>query len=208
MEKLALSLDTEMEIMCKWEMTAEEWLFVRALFVAKYEQDTRPLTRYFNDCVKTGIPRETIKSLQKKKVLSKSFKVAAGVTLGVDDLEFEESFDKKYFKISGEGGAEMFNAYPEYINLSNGKLVGIKNITKQGFRTLEDFFFVYSKAIKHSKQKHDLVMKSLEFAKEHNLINYLITEYVITQKWESHIKMMESGEIGKFVTTFDTYSAA
>lgn len=208
MDKLSHTVDEEMNIMCTWGLTADEWLFIRLLFIAKSEGLLKPLSRYFNDCVKTGLPLDLIISLQKKKVLSKNFKAERGVDFTIDSIEFEDKFDKKYFKVSDQAGRELFNEYPSYLMLSGGKMVPIKNITKQGFNSIEDFFFVYSKSIKHSKVTHERVMESLEFAKEHKLINYLITEYVISRKWEDHIKMMDSGEIGNFVTTFDTVTTA
>jgi hypothetical protein len=206
MDTLAHTLDNELAIMLKWTLTAEEWLFIRLLFLAKEEQHTKPLVTYFNQCAKTGMPLDVIKSLQKKKILCKDFVAEKGVDFTVDDIEFEDKFDEQYFKIANVGGKEVFDAYPHYLMLSGGKMVPIRNFSKH-FRNEDDLFFTYSKMIKHSRVTHERVLESLEFAKAHNLINYTIAEYVISRKWEDHIHAMDSGEIGKFVTTFDTMSS-
>lgn len=206
MEKLSLSLDKELEVMKKWGLNGDQWMFVRLLFMA-LDPNSQPqyLARYVNECAKTGVARHIIVELRNKGIIDKSYKVPAeGSVFVLSDVKFSASFEKSYFKLSGEAGQELFDAYPHYMYMDNGKILPLRNITKGGFMTLDDFFLAYSKAIRYDRSQHELVMESLEFAKENNLITYGMVEYVASMKWNDHMKMMKDDQIGKFSVKFDT----
>jgi len=65
MYKLNIDLDRKLEIMSKHELTAEEWLFIELLFVA--DDFPELLFKYFNECKKEQIPRDTLNILKDKK---------------------------------------------------------------------------------------------------------------------------------------------
>jgi len=205
MEKLSISVDREMDVLCRWGLTADEWMFIKLLFVAK-EPEGRPqlFMRYINECTKTGVPRDMLTSLKNKKVLDAKYNIPKeGEATSIDDIKFSVTFEKQYFKISGEAGLEMFNAYPSHLYMTDGKMLPARNITKGGYFSSDDFFFAYCKAIKHSAQTHELVMQSLRFAKDNNLIQFGIIEYLASQKWNEHIQMMKDDKVGKFSTQID-----
>lgn len=205
MQKLSLSLEKELEVMAKHSLTAEEWLMTKLLFAAM-EPNSMPeyLYKYVNECSKTGVVRETLESLKKKKVLDKNYKVPKqGEAFLIEDVEFSESFVKNYFKIGLDAGLELFMAYPKLLYV-NGKQFSATNVTKGGYRTLDDFFFTYSRSIKFDRELHEKILKALTWAEENNLLNYGIVEYVVSQKWWEHFEMIAKDKIGKFVTKFDT----
>lgn len=207
MDKYSLTIEKEISIMQEFGMSAEEWFFVRLLFLAS-EPESKPefLATYFTECKKSKLPLETLLLLKEKKILSSKYKVPAkGEVFDVRKVEFSKTFLARYMRCSFELGEELFESFPSYLQLNGGKLVSAKNITKAGFQSLEDFFFAYGKAIKHSVETHQKVLESLEYAKKADLIHYGIAEYVITRKWNDHRAMMEGRvEDTKVVLKYDT----
>ncbi len=205
MYKLSVEIDKQLMIMSRFELTAEEWLFIQLLFLA-YEDEPKEqyLTKYFNECAKTSIPRETILSLQDKKILLKSYKIPPeGKELDLSMLEFNSVFTKFYFKTTQEAGMELFTLFPPFLQYGD-KLLPAKNVTTKGWNTLEDFFHYYGRIIGWKKDNHDEVMDMLQWAIDQSLIQYGMVEYVTTRKWIEHRAMRDSGEIGKFAIKVDT----
>jgi hypothetical protein len=203
--KLSIELDNKLNIMAKYALNAEEWMFIELLFLAT-EEEGHPqyLYKYFSECAKTTLPRDTLQALKNKKILAATYKVPAeGDHFDPDEIEFSKSFKNYYFKESQEAGRELFEAYPDFLQFGD-RLLPAKNITKGGFLSLEDFFFAYGKAIKNDPRTHQRVLESLKWARENELLTYMIPEYVITRKWNDHIKMEDSGEIGKFAVRVNT----
>lgn len=203
MYKLSIDLDRKLEIMSKHGLTAEEWLFIELLWTAN---DGQPeyLVKYFNECSKTGIPRDTIQALKDKKIFSASYKVPTeGEDFDYTEVEFSKTFINNYFKGSFEAGRELYQAYPPFIQNSE-KLLCANNFTSKGYNDENDFFLKYNKAIQYKVENHIKVLEMLEWAKENKLINYGIIEYVTTRKWVEHEMMRESGEIGKISFKVDT----
>ena len=206
--KLSIELDKKLTIMTKYQLDAEEWLFIELLFLAT-EDDPHPqyMYKYFTECAKKSLPRDTLQKLKDKNVLAKSYKIPKeGEDFDLEAIEWNQTFIKYYFKESQEAGHELWNAYPDFLQMGD-KLLPAKNITRGGFLSLEDFFFTYGKAIKNNPETHKQVLESLEWAKDNQLINYMIPEYVITRKWDDHIRMKENGEINRVITRFDTMEA-
>lgn len=205
MYKLSIDLDRKLEVMSKHALTAEEWLFIELLWTAN---DGQPeyLFKYFNECSKTAIPRDTIQALKDKKVFASSYNIPGiGEDFEYDQVEFSKTFINNYFKGSFEAGRELYDKYPPFIQNSD-KLLCANNITSKGYNDENDFFLKYNKQIQYKLENHLEVMEILEWAKEQKLINYSIVEYVATRKWVEHRAMKESGEIGKIsfkVSTLD-----
>lgn len=200
-----LSFDKELEVMSAFRIDANHWYLIRFLFVAKYENDLQPLHKYLTECTKTGAPREMFLELQNKKILSKSYKIPnVGEPLLVEEIEFEDSFIKKYFKLSLECGQELFDTYPTFLKMDNGKLIPAKNIASRVvFNSLEAFFLTYAKSIRFDRELHEEIIQSLEYAKENNIIQYGVVEYVISRKWEDHIKIMKENNNGPLANRYD-----
>lgn len=200
-----LSFDKELEVMSTFGIDAHLWFTIRVLFIAKYEEDMDPLITYFTKCNKSGAPRESLLRLKELKILHKKYKIPElGEPLNIEDLEFEESFIKKYFKTSLECGQELFDAYPSFLKMDNGKLLPAKNIASRVvFNSLEVFFLHYAKSIRFDRALHEEILDSLKYAIEQNIIQFGIVEYVISRKWEDHIKLMRNQELEPLVNRYD-----
>ena len=77
-----------------------------------------------------------------------------------EEIEFNSNFLKKYFKLTGQLGQELYNAYPSYMYI-NGKIVSLKNISKI-FKDLNELYFKYASIIKHNVNKHKEILDILE----------------------------------------------
>mgnify|MGYP003606075160 CR=1 FL=1 len=122
-----------------------------------------------------------------------------------DEIEFNQNFIKQYFKLTGELGQELMDAYPTTLYL-NGKIVSLKNISKK-FRDLQEFYFWYASTIGHSISKHREVLEILEWAKMNDLIHIPIIEFVASCKWNEFEEMKIKGIQGK-TSTYDVYTTA
>lgn len=200
-----LSFDKELEVMSKFNLDGNLWYLLRFLFIAKYEEDVEPLFTYLTKCTKSGAPREMLLELKTKKILKKSYQVPEiGQPLLVENIDFEESFLNKYFKTSLEAGQELFDTYPTFLKMDNGKLIPAKNIASRVvFNSLEAFFLTYAKSIRFSRELHEEIINSLVYAKENNIIQYGVVEYVISRKWEDHIKLMKDNNNGPLANRYD-----
>ena len=88
-------------------------------------------------------------------------------------------------------GKELFDSYPPFLNAGN-KLYPLKNIAKK-YNSLEEFYFAYSSAIKHSIDSHKEIMELLEWGKENGHISYSIVEFVISRKWIELKELRDNG---------------
>lgn len=61
------------------------------------------------------------------------------------------------------------------------------------FKDLDDLKFGYGKAIKHNPETHKKIMSLLDWAKERNLINMGMAEFVSAQAWLS-LEAMQNGD--------------
>lgn len=193
MHHFELSLNEETNIYINSGMTPTELYILRLLFLA-IDGDSIYLTNYLSN-ISNGkeLFRNVLISLQEKKVILSSFKIPEkGESLNYKNIPFNKNFLKMYIRESNELGKELFEAYPPFINI-NGKMCSIRNFTKANLFTFEDFCLFYAKAIKNAGVTHKRVMEALEFAKDHNLINYTILEFISSRKW-NEIEYIRSSE--------------
>lgn len=204
MKKLKLEIENELSILESYKLTAEEWFFIQLVFLAQEEEGHPDLLFNYmiNGVDKTSI-RDLLLSLQDKGVINKTYKVPAkGTTFKADNVEFNKVFLNKYLKNSGQLGMELYDAYPKTI-IINKVCYQLTNITKK-FNSFEDFAFMYGRAIKFNPEEHEKVLKTLNEAKELNLINYNICEFVISRKWNEIRELIDQGIDG----TFNSYELA
>ena len=183
-------------------ISAEEWFFIQLLILFE-EGDEESLLRYFTQAKKDIVPREILGSLQKKNIIHEKYHIPLeGNPFNPSDIHLSDNFLKRYFKVSGELGLELLEAYPPFI-ISGSKSFPMKNIAKH-FRSLEDFAVMYGKSIKFSRQQHKEIIEIIEWAKENNAIHFSLPEFVISRKW-TDLQKIKDGEIPNyFVPTFDT----
>lgn len=193
-----LSLNEEINIYINSGLTPSELFLLRLLFLA-IDGETKYLINYISN-IPNGkqLFRAVLASLLEKKVINSTFKMPAeGEVLNYKNIPFNKNFLKMYIRESNDIGKEFFDAYPSFLNIG-GKMCSIKNITKAGLFSLEDFCIYYAKSIKNANTTHERVMEALEFGKEHNLINYTILEFIASKKYEEIDFMRNSGNVNGY----------
>ena len=201
MHHFELSLNEETNIYINSGLTPTELYVLRLLFLAIDGEPTY-LTNYLSNITDgKQLFRQVLKSLQYKKLILSSFKIPEeGESLNYKNIPFNKNFIKMYIRESNEIGKELFEEYPPFINIG-GKLCSIKNFTKANLFSFEDFCLYYAKAIKNAGVTHERVMESLRFAKEHNLINYTILEFIASRKWNEIEYIRSSGDVNGYNNT-------
>lgn len=198
MQNFELSLGEEINLFIESGLTPTELFILRLLFLAM-DGDDKFLVNYLSN-VSNGkeIFRSVLQALLDKKVINSTFSVPKqGESLNYKHIPFNKNFIKKYIRETHQIGKELFDAYPPFINI-NGKMASIKNFTKAGLFSLEQFCVFYAKQVKNSGVTHDRIMEALEFAKEKNLINYTILEFIASQKWLEIEYIRESGNVNGY----------
>ena len=197
MKYIELSFDREIELMTKYQIFPEELLFIKLVFLAQ-EGHPEYLSKYFSQMPLKGAPRDTILSLQEKGIINKSYKIPEkGKTFNPLDIDFNKNFMKSYLQHSYDMGMELFMNYPPYM-IINGKQFSLRNIAKS-LKNLDDFAYAYGKAIRFDVEKHKEIMELLEWAKEANILNFGIIEFITSLKWLELKELKENG-----LTTFNT----
>ena len=197
MKYIELSFDREIELMTKYQIFPEELLFIKLVFLAQ-EGHPEYLSKYFSQMPLRGAPRDTMLSLQEKGIINKSYKIPEkGKTFNPLDIDFNKNFMKSYLQHSYDMGMELFMNYPPYM-IINGKQFSLRNIAKS-FKNLDDFAYAYGKAIRFDVEKHKEIMELLEWAKEANILNFGIIEFITSLKWLELKELKENG-----LTTFNT----
>lgn len=197
----ALSLQEEIDICISSGLTPTELFITRLLFLAA-SGETKYLINYISNTSEgKSFLKEILISLKNKQIINSTFKIPQeGEPLNAKEIPFNKNFLKKYIRETHELGKELFDAYPPFINI-NGKLCSIKNFTKANLFSLDDFCNFYSKSIKNAGVTHQKVMDSLEYAKEHNLINYSIIEFLASQKYNEIEYIRNSGDVNGYNNT-------
>lgn len=192
LEKLSLTIENELSVLEKYHLTAEEWLVVRLLFLASAEEDHKEyLARYLSTSDRQDL-REVMLSLQNKGVILKSYKIPdRGQSFDPTDVEFNKIFLNNYFKYSAELGNDLFNNYP--VSMIINGVTHMLRTPGRKFKDLDDLKFGYGKAIKHNPETHKKIMSLLDWAKERNLINMGMAEFVSAQAWLS-LEAMQNGD--------------
>ena len=195
-----MELDTILNIMISYRLTADELLLVYLTFLAQ-EEENHPeyFIKWFSNGGKSKL-KDLFESLKEKGIIHKDYNPDS---YNPDDIEFNKNFLKGWLKLSGEMGKELFDAYPPFLNIQ-GKLASLKNISKK-FYSLDDFFFFYSSKIKHNPDKHKEVMDILQWAKDNGKINFGILEYVASEKWNDLMYLRDHPQEGQIESTYSVY---
>ena len=99
-------------------------------------------------------------------------------------------------KHSGILGRDLYNNYPMNVYI-NGVRYSLKNFAKK-FNSEWEFFYFYAKMINFDPNEHERVIKILERAKDCNLINFGICEFVISRKWDELETILDEGVSGSY----------
>ena len=174
-----LNIDNELILLEKYKLTPTELFTVRLILLAREDNEYEYLQR-FSQLIKL---REVILSLQEKGIILKSWKLPKeGQQLIVEDIPFNQNFQKQFFRASYEIGEELFNNYPQFLTI-NGVCYNARRVSKK-YNDLEDAFSKYGKAIKNSPDIHRQIIDDLKWAVEDG--NYPFTtldDFIADRSW-------------------------
>ena len=135
-----LNLENELCLLERYKLTPTELFTVKMILLAKEDGEYEWIQR-FAQIVKL---RDILESLQNKGIVLKSWKLPKeGNQLIIEEVPFNQNFQKQYFRASFEMGEELFNTYPQFLTI-NGICYNARRVSKK-YDSLEDAFIKYAK---------------------------------------------------------------
>ena len=151
-------LNNELCLLGKYKITPTELFAVKVILLAQKEGEYEWLQR-FARILKL---RNVLESLQEKGIILKSWKIPKeGSTLEIEDIPFNQNFQKQFFRASFEMGEELFNTYPQFLTI-NGVCYNARRVSKK-FDSLEDAFLKYAKSIKNNPELHQEIIDNIKW---------------------------------------------
>lgn len=89
-------------------------------------------------------------------------------------------------------GKQFYYEYPES-NIVQGREIPLKNIDRYGYKSLDDFYWKYGRAIDFNQATHDRIMNALRYAKANDMIHSSIVDFLRLGWWAVEKSM--KGEI-------------
>lgn len=193
--KLELSPDREIDLMLKYQLTADEVFVLRLIFYAQ-EGHAEYLNKFFveNNGQLTCTFREILVSLQSKSIINKTYKVPeTGKPFKPLDVDFNKNAIRSFLQHSQDLGMELFEKYPSFTTIQ-GRTFSLRNITKL-YKSLDEMCFAYGKEIKFDELLHMEVIDLLEWGKENNLIRSGICDFIASRQWETLRELRDGGTV-------------
>lgn len=182
-----LTLENELCLLEKYKLEPTELFTVKVILLAKEDGEYKWLQR-FAQIVKL---RKILESLQEKGIILKSWKLPKeGSQLIVEDIPFNQNFQKQYFRASFEMGEELFKTYPQS-TIVNGSLYNLKRVSKH-FDSLEQAFLKYSKYIKNNPETHQHIMELIKWGIDNGYNFSTLDSFIIDNSWLA-IEAMKEG---------------
>lgn len=198
MKNLELSIEKEIDFMIKYQLTSDELFLMKLIW---YAQDEHPeyLQKYFSECKLGKEIRELLMSLRDKGIINKSYIIPEkGDIFNPNDVDFNKLVIKSFIQHSQELGLQLFDSYPAFTYV-NGRPFSLRNITKL-YRSLDEMCFAYGEAIKFDPEKHEEVLEILDYARDNNLINNNICQFIAERQWDMY-KQLRDTDVGEFKTS-------
>ena len=182
-----LILENELCLLEKYKLTPTELFTIKLILLAKEDGEYKWLQRY----VQIIKLRDILVSLQEKGVILKSWKLPKeGQQLIVEDITFNQNFQKQYFRASFEMGEELFNVYPQS-TIVNGQIYNLKRVSRK-FDSLEDAFAKYAKYIHNNPEIHQEVIELVKWGIDNGYNFTTLDSFIVDNSWMA-IKAMKEG---------------
>lgn len=173
-----INLENELCLLEKYKLTPTELFTVKVVLLAKEEGDYEWLQR-FAQIVKL---RNVLENLREKGIILKSWKLPKeGTQLVVEEIPFNQNFQKQYFRASFEMGEELFNTYPQFLTI-NGVCYNARRVSKK-FDSLEDAFAKYGKAIKHNPELHQQIIDNIRWGIDNGYNFTTLDDFIADRAW-------------------------
>lgn len=126
--------------------------------------------------------RDILESLQNKGIILKSWKLPKeGNQLIIEDIPFNQNFQKQFFRASFEMGQELFNIYPQTTYV-NGQLFSLRTVSKK-FDSLEQAFLKYAKYINNNPETHAHIIELIQWGIDNGYNFTTLDRFIIDQNW-------------------------
>jgi hypothetical protein len=182
-----LTLENELCLLEKYKLTPTELFTIKLILLAKEDGEYKWLQRY----VQIIKLRDILVSLQEKGIILKSWKLPKeGQQLIVEDITFNQNFQKQYFRASFEMGEELFNIYPQS-TIVNGQIYNLKRVSRK-FDSLEDAFAKYAKYIHNNPEIHQEVIELVKWGIDNGYNFTTLDSFIVDNSWMA-IKAMKEG---------------
>lgn len=192
-----MELNTIINIINKYNLSADELLLIYLTFISQSENGNGRIyfEHWYNGTGKNKL-LQLFNSLKEKGIIKKNYNPEE---YDPDEIEFNKTFIKQYFKYTGELGKELYDNYPSFITINN-KVYSLKNISKK-FISLDEFYFYYSSTIGHNIDKHNEIMDLLKWGKENDLIRIGVLEFVVSHKWNELLELKNDNKINNIASS-------
>lgn len=182
-----LTLENELILLERYKLTPTELFAVKTILLAKEDGEYEWLQR-FSQIVKL---RDVLASLQEKGIILKSWKLPKeGQQLSIEELPFNQNFQKQYFRASFEMGEELFNAYPQS-TIVNGAVFNLRRVSRK-FDSLEEAFSKYAKYIHNSPELHKEILELVKWGINNGYNFTTLDSFIVDNSWIA-IKAMKEG---------------
>lgn len=178
MEHFKFNIDNELALLERYKLEPTELFTVKVILLAKEEGEYEWLQRF----AQTVNLRKIIVSLQEKGIILKSWKLPKeGSRLIVEEVPFNQNFQKQFFRASFEMGEELFYTYPQFLVI-NGISYNARRVSKK-FDSLEDAFRNYAKSIKNDPIIHKNIIELIKWGIENNYNFTTLDDFICDRSW-------------------------
>lgn len=190
-----LEIEQQLLFCEKYSINPSELFLLEILLIAQEGDDPELVHKYFlsRACAR-GFTIELLKGLKETGIINKNYKIPEkGTAFNPLDVPLNKTIVKDFYKCSFELGKELWDTYPRF-GIVNNSQVGLKSVSKK-FDTIEDFFRYYGKTIRWKPEMHNNIIELVNWAKEYNILNTTIANFVIDHKWEE-LEALKNGDTG------------
>lgn len=187
MEHFKFNIENELAILEKYNLTPTELFTIKVILLAKEEGEYEWLQRF----AQIQKLRPILENLREKGIILKSWKLPKeGSKLEIEDIPFNQNFQKQFFRASFEMGEELFEIYPQS-TIVNGSLYNLKRVSKH-FDSLEQAFLKYSKYIRNNPETHQHIIELIRWGIDNGYNFSTLDSFIIDNSWLA-IEAMKEG---------------
>ena len=180
----AFNIDNELIFLEKYNLTPTELMTIRTILLAQDNQEDY-LFKFNNILTKTDVKfRDILISLQNKQIITKAYKIPnEGASFEFEDVTFNKSIVKAFYRASFELGKELFNVYPQ-TTIVNGVIYALRRVSKK-FNSIEDAFRVYGKTIRWDEELHNEIIELVKWGIDNDYSFTTLDDFIVDNAWES-----------------------
>jgi len=187
-EHFKFTIDNELVLLEKYNLNPTELFTIKVILLAKEEGEYKWLQRF----AQTIKLRDILVNLREKGIILKSYKIPTeGSTLQVEDIPFNQNFQKQFFRASFEMGEELFYTYPQSCTVQ-GQVFNLRTVSKH-FDSLEQAFQKYAKSIKNNPEIHQEIIDNIKWGIE-NGYNFTTLDRFIIDRGGEALKAFREGD--------------